>query len=261
VDIAVECSLGQLTSKTGGRIVQKAPSEFTEAVFDKFDPAKIIEAGSKSPLGLTALVIVILAFVALAYFKAENKWVKLPIFFALLGALGSFAIVGLYKSALPTSPVSARSTIRFYPNTKYRIIPFEKDGKALDVKDYSKDNHGQIQLWEWRHGANQKWYITERPGGTYAVQSFWSKLVLDLDVGTDPQDNGNRIQQYKDGGTPNQRWQIKSVNPETPDSPCMIVNSVSQMALEAAATTDGAVVQQGEWHAAPNQEWYITPVD
>jgi hypothetical protein len=249
-----------LTSKTGGRTVRNTQSEFTEAVFDKVDPAKVIEAGSKSPLGLSALVVVILAVVALAFFKAENKWVKLPIFFVLLGALGSFAIVGFYKNAPPTSTVSARSTITFDPKKKYRITPFEKDKKALDANDDSKPNQPQIQLWEWHAGDNQKWYFKERPEGTYAIQSTSSKRVLDLDVksGTEPQDNGNRVQLWDDGGTPNQRWYIESLNPETPGSSYKIENFLSHMVLDAAATTDGAVVRQRKWDAAVNQKWYIT---
>jgi hypothetical protein len=141
----------------------------------------------------------------------------------------------------------------FYPQIRYRIRSALAD-KVLEVTNTGVDNGVKIQLDARSSGPNQIWSIEIQPDGTYVIRSGSSSLVLDVDLGTDPKGDGNRVQQRRFHGEPNQRWRIQPVNPRTPGSAYMIISVGSNKALDAVLDPGTNTVHDG----TELQQWKST---
>ncbi len=91
----------------------------------------------------------------------------------------------------------------------YTISSALSQNKMLDVSGASKNNKGNIQLYDNNNTGAQRFTLSyDKSTGYYTIVNENSKKVLDVNSGKT--DNGTNIQQYASNNTLAQRWIITS---------------------------------------------------
>jgi Ricin-type beta-trefoil lectin domain-like len=212
---------------------------------------EIISKAGATGLTLFALAIIVFGLLTWRLSEGTSVWARLLIFFAVF-----FGVVAMGVVVLNVFPSASKAKL-FDPNGRYLISSVL--GKVLDVDlkegQTAVQNHADIQLWDWHGGENQIWSIEERSDGTYVIRSDSSAFALDVERGKD------RIQLYNRLGTPNQKWRIEPVQPDTAEPIYKIISIQSNKVLDAdiAKGIQGAKVQQSDWYGGQNQQWRIEP--
>src|SRR4051812_37549738 len=88
---------------------------------------------------------------------------------------------------------------------QYKIVN-RKSGKVLDVNNASKDEGGQIIIWDEKtdDNANQRW-SWEGSGDERRLKSKNSEMVLE------PEKDGNVVQKKSDAKAKKQLWRVVEV--------------------------------------------------
>jgi hypothetical protein len=212
---------------------------------------EIISKAGATGLTLFALAIIVFGLLTWRLSEGASVWVKLLIFFPVFLGVVALGVVVL------DVPSASKSKL-FDLNSRYRISSVL--GKVLDADlkegQTAVQNHADIQLYDWHGGENQIWSIEERSDGAYVIRSDSSGFALDVERGKD------RIQLYNRLGTPNQKWRIEPVQPDTREPIYKIISVESNKVLDAdiAQGIQGAKVQQSDWYGGQNQQWRIEPV-
>ncbi len=83
------------------------------------------------------------------------------------------------------------------------------NNKGLDVREQSRDDGANIQVWEFNNAPNQLWEVIEVREGVYSIASKLSGKSLDV------QDknvtDGANVQQWGFNNGANQLWRIQKV--------------------------------------------------
>lgn len=78
--------------------------------------------------------------------------------------------------------------------------------KRLDVSGASKNDGGNVQIWESNGGLAQRWWIRSAGDGWYTLMPCNSALHLDIANGSGA--NGANVQQWSGNGSKAQRWRF-----------------------------------------------------
>ena len=126
-------------------------------------------------------------------------------------------------------------------------------GKAVDVKQYSKNDGGIVHQWDYFNGPNQKWKFTRLSDDTYKIINQNSGKALDIRGARGT--NGAQVHQWEYYASANPQWVVKSL-----DNGYFSLTAVhSGKALDASSTStkNGASVQQWQYHGGANQQWKL----
>jgi endoglucanase len=77
-------------------------------------------------------------------------------------------------------------------------------GKCLEMYGFGTGNGGQVDLWDYNGGQNQKWSIQITDNGYYKITNANSGIVLD--VAASSLNNGGALEQWTYSGGRNQQW-------------------------------------------------------
>ena len=121
----------------------------------------------------------------------------------------------------------------------YKIVCAKDSKYILDVKNKSKENCGDIELWSDNNGNNQKFNIKNIGNGCYTICALNSGKYLDVDNAG--KYNGANVIQYAWHGGENQKWIIKDVG----NGEYNIISKLSNLCMDVqnGAFFDGANVQ------------------
>lgn len=139
----------------------------------------------------------------------------------------------------------------------YMIISVHR-GKALQVKDSSRENLANIEVFNIHGSVNQSWIFKKGPlkNGvhTFVIYSLKSSKVIDVS-GYSIKNMAN-IQQFTYYGTNNQRWKLI---PSDKQDYYHIVSVLSSKCMEPGETDyDGAAnVFQNNCVPGNRQLWYL----
>ncbi|AQR93159.1 RICIN domain-containing protein [Clostridium saccharoperbutylacetonicum] len=127
-------------------------------------------------------------------------------------------------------------------------ITSKYSGKALDVKDSSTLDGGNVQQWSYTGADNQLWRAELLSDGYYKLTNISSGKVLDV-AGPSTIDGAN-VQQWTFTGGDNQKWSIIPVN-----GYYQIKSKYSDKVLDVKGPSaeDGANIQQWTATGADNQ--------
>jgi Ricin-type beta-trefoil lectin domain-like/Cellulase (glycosyl hydrolase family 5) len=157
-------------------------------------------------------------------------------------------IISNYGSEWETPPSDAPPGI--VPNGCYKIVELES-GKVMDVYNNSNSNGGNVELYTYGAGNNQKWIITHLGNNVYKMINVRSGLALD--VAGASKVAGANVQQYKSNNGSNQQWRLQPTAGGYYS--ILSVNSGLVLDVSGASTADGANVQQWYNYGTSNQQW------
>ena len=90
----------------------------------------------------------------------------------------------------------------------YKIVN-ASTGKALDIRDASKEDRAILVQSECRDAKSQHWRIDKQSDGSYKILSRWSGKAIDIPFGS--QEPGTTLELCEDNNQPNQRWVFRRV--------------------------------------------------
>lgn len=136
---------------------------------------------------------------------------------------------------------------------EYRISSKLNTGYVLDLRRSSMANGGNVILYSWQGGNNQRWHIQYLGKGAYRVYNV--KSGLSLDVSRSSLANKANILQWSWNNTGNQRWGFTS----NTDGSYAIVREGTSCAIAVDGTTAGNSrnIHQYKRGSAKNQRWVL----
>lgn len=141
----------------------------------------------------------------------------------------------------------------------YRIGTALASSMVLDISGGSKENGGNLQLYDSNGTAAQVFYVKNLGSGLYEMMACNSGLLIDLQDGTAvPRNN---IDQYGRNGSDAQKWYIRQ---SAASGFCTIASDVdSGMVLDIAGGSSdaGTNIQLYPSNDTPAQQWSFTSVD
>lgn len=117
----------------------------------------------------------------------------------------------------------------------YKIVSSKDSRYVLDVKNKSKYNCGDIELWSDNNGNNQKFNIKNVGDGSCTICALNSGKYLDVENAG--KSNGANIIQYAWHGGDNQKWIIRDAG----NGEYYIVSKMSGLCID----TDGHITSDG----------------
>ena len=128
------------------------------------------------------------------------------------------------------------------------------NNKGLDVREQSREDGANIQIWEYTGAANQIWNIVEVREGVVAIVSRMSGKALD--VQDKEVKDGANVQQYRLADAANQLWRLVKGSRGT-----QIIGLASGKCLDVDANKireNGANVQVWKCSDQANQAWRLS---
>ena len=92
----------------------------------------------------------------------------------------------------------------------YSIVSALSDQRVLDITYSSKENGGNLQLWEDNGTCAQTFRVKYVDEGYYEIESLCSGKVLDVEYSG--KKTGTNVWQYERNGTDAQKWLIKKAD-------------------------------------------------
>lgn len=89
---------------------------------------------------------------------------------------------------------------------KWYTITNVKSGKALNVKDGSKENGANIHQWDNLDSVHSKWTFHDMGGGAFALRNVHSGKFLNVDGGSKA--NGANVQQWNNPQSGHSQWKL-----------------------------------------------------
>lgn len=125
----------------------------------------------------------------------------------------------------------------------YTISSAMDSNYVLDISGASRDNYGNVQLWQRNSRSAQDFKVTYLGDGKYVIVSLASGKVMDA-AGSELADGTNIIQYAWNEGN-NQKWYIQDAG----KGYYYIRSSVNQKCLDVASSTAGNGVNVQLWSA------------
>ena len=157
------------------------------------------------------------------------------------------------------------------PGEKWLLVPLpdgffkivsKLSGKALDVTGFSLSNGTLIQQYSYLGGDNQRWQLELVEDGFFKIVCKQSGKVLDVQGMSTS--NGALIQQWDYLGGDNQKWQLILADDTYPPSASFKIaakQTGKALDVQAASTTNGALIQQWDYIGGDNQNWQLVPAE
>lgn len=139
------------------------------------------------------------------------------------------------------------------PDGKYVISSMLNSSYVLDVKNASKSNLGNIQLYRQNETDAQAFKVTHDAQGYVTFTNVNSNKVLDVSDGK--ASNGKNVQQYVSNGTRAQKWVVKKSN-----KGYMIISALDSnyvLDVSGGKVGNGANVQLYSGNGSDAQNWNI----
>ena len=118
-------------------------------------------------------------------------------------------------------------------NGTYRIATALNNNISLEVSNSSTANGGNVQVWTYVAGNQQKFKLEYKEEGYYIIRNVNSGKVLDVANGN--MASGTNVQQYEYNGTDSQKWIIQ----KTSDGYYTIISKLSGMYLDVSGGKAG----------------------
>lgn len=136
----------------------------------------------------------------------------------------------------------------------YRIETAAKSGMALDINNASRNNNGNLQLWEQNNRSAQDFKVTYLGDGKYSLMAMCSGNYIDVEGGGS--NNGTNISQYAWTGGDNQKWYIQDAG----NGYYYIRSAASQKCLDvkSGSTANGTNIQLWEKNDSSSQKFKFT---
>ncbi|MDL2241543.1 RICIN domain-containing protein [Bacteroidales bacterium OttesenSCG-928-L03] len=134
--------------------------------------------------------------------------------------------------------------IRIEGDFSYFLIRSVRNGKSLDILDWSLSNGTNIIIYDDARGHNQQWYLDYAEDGWFYIRSRWSAMCLE--VAGSSTESGIEIQQREKNGKANQQWRLLPI-----DAPVEFVAPAAPANLTATAN---AVSVQLDWTAVEDED-------
>jgi hypothetical protein len=80
-------------------------------------------------------------------------------------------------------------------------------GKALDIRNASKEDRAILIQSESRDAKSQHWRLDKQNDGSYKILSRWSGKAIDIPFGS--KEPGTTLELCEDNNQANQRWKFK----------------------------------------------------
>jgi GH43 family beta-xylosidase len=139
------------------------------------------------------------------------------------------------------------------PDGRYKLLPANNTGNALDVDACSTDNAANVQVWTDLDNDCQGWRLTYLDDGTYQFLNVHSGQSLD--VGGCSPDNGANVDQWPYWGGDCQRWYLDAL----PDGFYRVTSKVGGRVLDVGgcSTQAGANVDTWPYWQGDCQKWQL----
>lgn len=139
---------------------------------------------------------------------------------------------------------------------KYIIKSTLNTNKVLDVSGLSKENGGNIQLWDRCHGFQQQFEI-KYENNSYSIKNINSSKSLDIE--NSGISNGSNVQQNDYKGLETQKWILIKNDDET----YSIVSQYNGLYLDVnnASTSNGANIHLWEGNGTKAQKFLLEKVE
>jgi serine protease len=153
------------------------------------------------------------------------------------------------RAALTNTPAA------FDPAGAYRFVNVNSN-KVMEVKNYSRDNGGEICQWAYHCGDNQLWKIVAGPDGYFYIRSVLNNK--NLEVYEYSTTNGGRLAQWDHTGANNQQWRLM----RQADGSYILQNRHSNKVAEVYGLSldNFAIIKQWDNWSGPNQKFRIEKV-
>lgn len=145
-----------------------------------------------------------------------------------------------------------------YAGNGYYKIRVKHSGKVLDVTDSQQHDGADIIQFLDKGTDNQLWKITYTGEGDYIIQAKHSRKALDLNLASDFNANGVKVQQWTPNAGDNQKWKLIRTEPVVKaETYYRIQSRISGKYLDIAgdALADGTQLQQWDLSGGDNQKW------
>ena len=139
----------------------------------------------------------------------------------------------------------------------FYIRPLLDATKALEIKDASTANNGNLQINEYAGTDNQKFILTDIGGGKYTIYSQNSNKALDVAGGSEA--DGANVAQYTSNNTAAQKWKIVAAG----DGSYYIKNATSgkYLDLKSGKSANGTNVQMFTGNNTSAQKFLLVEID
>lgn len=172
------------------------------------------------------------------------------------GATNNGTIARLYSANASSAQKFGLSSVdvSIPANKHVRIESAAKIGMVLDIANSSTTNSAAVQLYSWNKSDAQLYMFKQIGNNVFTITNAASgKLIEAASGGTN---NGTKLQQYADNGTPSQHWMVRTVDID--ERLCFFgVLSGKSMDLPNGGTAVGTRVQLYEGNGSVAQQWRL----
>lgn len=131
------------------------------------------------------------------------------------------------------------------------------EGLCLQIQDSSKENGGNVELWEKNGSESQKFVFKKLENGYYSIEALHSKKFIEVVGGA--LGNGANIDQWENNnGGDNQKWLLK----EAEKGYFYLVNKRSNKNIDVVGneTQNGTNINQWEHNGGNNQKFKLEKI-
>lgn len=184
-----------------------------------------------------------------------NKYLSSDAKLQQLGVADAKGIVSALGLSLKNAYLDqiASENKNLIPDGKYVISSMLNSSYVLDVKNASKSNLANIQLYRQNETDAQAFKVTHDAQGYVTFTNVNSNKVLDVSDGK--ASNGKNVQQYVSNGTRAQKWVVKKSN-----KGYMIISALDSnyvLDVSGGKASNGANVQLYIGNGSDAQNWNI----
>ena len=135
----------------------------------------------------------------------------------------------------------------------YAIKSALNENFVIDVPAGSKENCANIELWESKGGANQRFNIKSIGDGYYTISPVCSDKMFD--VAWASKANGANVEQYEKNGADNQKWLMKDAG----NGYCYIISKCNNLYLDVTAgkIANGTNIEMWQSNCGLNQKFKL----
>lgn len=184
-----------------------------------------------------------------------NKYLSSDAKLQQLGVADAKGIVSALGLSLKNAYLDqiANENKNLIPDGKYVISSMLNSSYVLDVKNASKSNLANIQLYRQNETDAQAFKVTHDAQGYVTFTNVNSNKVLDVSDGK--ASNGKNVQQYVSNGTRAQKWVVKKSN-----KGYMIISALDSnyvLDVNGGKANNGTNVQLYNGNGSDAQNWNI----
>lgn len=151
------------------------------------------------------------------------------------------------NGSIPNNPTNNPPPARVPANSFYLVL--RNSGKCVDVSNSSKENQGNIQLWDCNQTSAQIWQLLDAGAGSFNLRNINSQKCAD--VAFSGRESGADIFQYDCHGTVNQRIYLQPTNGGY--YRMVFAHSNKCLDVDKAGSATGSNIHQ--WDCLQNAPW------